>query len=524
IHGFTTDRTILILAYVLACAGIFLFSFKVAWIAFLTRKEKVRLLIGLLLLFIFLSDNIAQSWGTHSLNRLLLDFSPGLLAIFRVILIYAGMYSAVVFYTTLFNLPTAEVFQRKVSEADSLKELNQLLARLLDFNELAGAITGMTARVLHSSWAWLVTVEPPGFRVEAADNISHDEAGEITRLILEAGVLPEKGVFMLNQKTIENLDLRLNDSTPLKTLAVAPLKADNKITGYLIAGCMEELGFDEDDKQIVQAFAHQAAVGLERAKLLDERLEKEKLEKEMELARDIQQKILPQNIPQVEGFDIAAYFSPAYEVGGDYYDFFPLTSSKLGFVIADVSGKGVSAALIMAEVKGIFESLSSVIDSPSELMSRANEILKSSLDRSRFVTVIYGVVDLVAGTLCFARAGHTPLLLYSAGTGEIRHLQPRGVGLGLLSGQSFPARLEGLEVPVQPGDIIVLYTDGISESKNDSMEDFGQQRLEEGIKINPDRTAAQLVEAINEAVTVFSRHQPQHDDITLIILKIENNR
>jgi sigma-B regulation protein RsbU (phosphoserine phosphatase) len=128
-------------------------------------------------------------------------------------------------------------------------------------------------------------------------------------------------------------------------------------------------------------------------------------------------------------------------------------------------------------------------------------------------------VDLEAGTLCFARAGHTPLLLYSTRTGTIRHLLPRGVGLGLLHGEAFSRRLEGIEIPINPGDIVILYTDGISESKNKNEEDFGLQRLEEIIKNNPHQAAAQLVQSINDAVSVFSNNQPQNDDITLIVLK-----
>lgn len=505
--------------YTLALLGILFNTFKTAWIAFLSKKQKLNLVLGMLLLLPAVSGNLAYIWGQNEVVNTLRLFSPGLLSVLRVILIYCTSYLTVVFFVTLFNLPTSEAFQRKMIEADSLKDLNKLLARLLDFRDLAQAVTAMTARVCRSNSAWLVTGGASGFRVDATENIDIEEAQRITGLLLEAGGNHDEKVTTHHQKTIDELDINRPGGTRIKTIAVAPLHSFENTTGYLFAACKEQLGFDDDDKQIVSAFADQAAVALENAKLLEERLEKEKMEKELELAREIQQKILPQQTPQVKGLDIAAYFSPAQEVGGDYYDFFEIAPGKMGFVIADVAGKGISASLIMAEVKGIFESLAKLIDSPADLLERANEILKRSLRKNRFVTVVYGVVESETGKFRFARAGHTPVLVYTPGEEKVRSFLPSGIALGLLPAEGFDKKLEEVETTLTSGDIVVFYTDGISEAKNGELEDFGTDRLEEIIKTNSQQTAEQLVSAITNAVSEFAQDQPQHDDITLMIVR-----
>jgi phosphoserine phosphatase RsbU/P len=517
--AFTGNEQVQIFLYYLSGATIFANSLRVAWIAFLTRKEKVILLFELLFLLGVLGGAISESWSESYIPTLLLDISPGLLSMYRIVLIYGAFYLGGVFLSTLFNIPTTEVFERKKTEADSLKDLNRLQERLLDFEEMADAVTRMTARVCHSTTAWLVTGVKKDFRVDAAEGIQKQYAETITRSILEAGAVNEETVTMLHEEVIETYSLQLPDGLRLKTIAIAPLRENRKTTGYLFAGCKDVLGFDDDDRQTVRMFAGQAALALERAKLLDERLEKEKLLKEMELAREIQQKILPQRIPEIEKLDIAAYFSPAHEVGGDYYDIFEISPQKIGVVVADVAGKGISASLIMAEVKGIFESLACIIDSPAKLLARANEILKRSLGRNRFVTVVYGVLDIERGVLRFARAGHPPVLKYSETEGKVQRYLPKGIGLGMVPEPAFAKLIEETEISLRPGDMVVLYTDGISESQNEAMEDFGLQRLEARVIEGRSETATQLVQRVNEAVSVFSRNQPQHDDITLMILK-----
>ncbi len=215
--------------------------------------------------------------------------------------------------------------------------------------------------------------------------------------------------------------------------------------------------------------------------------------------------------------EISSAFIPAFEVGGDYYDFFDIGQDKVAFIIADVSGKGISAAFIMAEIKGIFESLSKTIESPREILIKANQILQRTLDRKSFVSAAYGVIDLKEEKLQLARAGHCPILLLRDDSAE--NLRPSGIGLGLDFGSRFAETLDELEISLKENDTIVLYTDGISEAKNSKDEDFGDFQFQKILLENTRKNADEITNSVLKEITLFSRNNHQHDDITLVILK-----
>ena len=212
-----------------------------------------------------------------------------------------------------------------------------------------------------------------------------------------------------------------------------------------------------------------------------------------------------------------AFLKSAREVGGDYYDFFELSEDRLGFVIADVSGKGISAAFIMAEVKGIFESLSKLIPSPREVLIKANEILKESLEKKSFVTAIYGILDTKKGILNIARAGHPPLLHLSGE--QLYTLTPKGIGLGLDYCENFSENLKEMEIKLNNNDILILFTDGIPESQNSRFEEFGYDKLKRIILKNSGLNIEKISDNIMQEVSLFSQDNSQHDDITLVLFK-----
>ncbi len=207
--------------------------------------------------------------------------------------------------------------------------------------------------------------------------------------------------------------------------------------------------------------------------LLLEQAEKQRLEEELRIARQIQMSLLPQGEVTMEGIRVAALCLPAAEVGGDYYDLLPLSPTRMGVLVADVSGKGTSAALYMAELKGLVLSLSRMYESPARLLGEANRILAANMDARSFITMTYAVVDTAARTMRYARAGHNPLIHLEAATGRTRVLTPQGLGLGIDPGDRFEAILEEAEVPLVTGDVFVFFTDGLSEAMNDRAELFG---------------------------------------------------
>jgi phosphoserine phosphatase RsbU/P len=261
--------------------------------------------------------------------------------------------------------------------------------------------------------------------------------------------------------------------------------------------------------------------------LLQTAAEKKRLEEELRIARQIQMSLLPRGTLDIPGLSVTALCVPAREVGGDYYDFFPLPLNKLGVLIADVSGKGTSAALYMAELKGLVLSLSQIYQSPRQLLMEVNRIISENLDSRSFITMTYAVLDLAAGTMTYARAGHTPLMHLRCGEGEtgaVQTLIPSGMVLGLRipgAEQKFAELLEEDRLDLGLGDVIVFYTDGITEAMNAESDLFGELRLSRIVQEHGHLESGELRERILREIEAFVGTADQHDDMTMILMKIE---
>jgi sigma-B regulation protein RsbU (phosphoserine phosphatase) len=244
--------------------------------------------------------------------------------------------------------------------------------------------------------------------------------------------------------------------------------------------------------------------------------EKERVEKELEIGRGIQQSFLPEAPPEVPGFDIAALNSPALEVGGDFYDFIPVALDKWGLVIADVSGKGVPAALFMALSRTLIRA--NAVDNPtvSQAILKANKMIAEQDRANMFVTLFYGVLDTGKKTITYVNAGHNPPLVLSKKGGDIVMLAAKGIALGIMS----DITLEEKEVPLREGDVVILFTDGVTESINRKQEQFGQERLIKLIEENRTLSAREIVNKIEQKVAAFSEGQSQFDDLTLVAVKV----
>ena len=267
--------------------------------------------------------------------------------------------------------------------------------------------------------------------------------------------------------------------------------------------------------------------------LLREAAEKKRLEEELRIAREIQMSLLPQGALGMPGLSITALCVPAREVGGDYYDLFPIGEHRLGVLIADVSGKGTSAALYMAELKGLMLSLSQIHVSPRALLVAADRIMAHNLDARSFITMTYAIIDLHERTMTYARAGHTPLM-YLPGDGtpagadgrRIRILVPDGMVLGLQmdGGRTFERLLEEQTIPLHDGDLYALYTDGISEAMNEADDCFGDERLGRILEEHSGLPSEELRERVLREIAAFVGTAPQHDDMTMILLRIDRTR
>ena len=259
--------------------------------------------------------------------------------------------------------------------------------------------------------------------------------------------------------------------------------------------------------------------------LLQTAAEKKRLEEELRIARQIQMSLLPRGPLDFPGLSITALCVPAREVGGDYYDFFPLGPRRLGVLIADVSGKGTSAALYMAELKGLVLSLSQIYQSPRQLLIEVNRIISDNLDTRSFITMTYAVIDLDACTMTFARAGHTPVVFLKDGDARgAQSLIPNGIVVGLRipgAHEKFVELLEEQRIDLGRGDVIALYTDGITEAMDVRSDLFGDARLSRLVAEHGHLDAADLRERILREIEAFVGNADQHDDMTMILMKVE---
>lgn len=259
--------------------------------------------------------------------------------------------------------------------------------------------------------------------------------------------------------------------------------------------------------------------------LLQTAAEKKRLEEELRIARQIQMSLLPRGPLDFPGISVTALCVPAREVGGDYYDFFHVGDRRLGVLIADVSGKGTSAALYMAELKGLMLSLSQIYHSPRQLLLEVNRIISDNLDSRSFITMTYAVIDLNAGVMTFARAGHTPLMYLRAdGKQDAQVLIPNGLVVGLRipgAHQKFTELLEETTVSLHKGDVLAFYTDGITEAMTHEGELFGDARLSRLITEHGHLETGDLRERILREIEAFVGAADQHDDMTMILMKVD---
>jgi sigma-B regulation protein RsbU (phosphoserine phosphatase) len=259
--------------------------------------------------------------------------------------------------------------------------------------------------------------------------------------------------------------------------------------------------------------------------LLQTAAEKKRLDEELRIARQIQMSLLPRGPLDMPGLGVTALCVPAREVGGDYYDFFHLPDDRLGVLIADVSGKGTSAALYMAELKGLVLALSQTQQSPRDMLIEVNRIISDNLDSRSFITMTYGVIDRQAGVLTYCRAGHTPLIYRPSGPGATQVQTPSGLVVGLRipgAAEKFSDLLEEHRIDLSVGDVIALYTDGVTEAMNDDGDLFGDSRLGRIIDEHGHLDVAELRERILREVEAFVGAADQHDDMTMILIKVEH--
>lgn len=309
------------------------------------------------------------------------------------------------------------------------------------------------------------------------------------------------------------------DFEALQATLMVPLVFQDRVIGLLNLGEKKSgKPFNRQDLELLHAVSNQGAVAIENARLFQENLEKQRMEEELAIARDLQLSMLPATCPELKGYGIAATSIPAREVGGDFYDFIHMGENRVGFVIGDVTGKSVSGALVMSSSRSVFRMLSEEQLDVGDIMTRANRRIKKDIRSGMFVALLYAVLDADRGTLSLCSAGQTQPIHLSIDGGNTTLVETEGDNfpLGILEEADYQAT----EIPLKSGDRVVLYTDGIVEAMNEKEEMFGFERLLEVVKASRGMAADTLMNEILSRVNEFAGDAPQHDDLTVIVLSV----
>jgi sigma-B regulation protein RsbU (phosphoserine phosphatase) len=297
-----------------------------------------------------------------------------------------------------------------------------------------------------------------------------------------------------------------------------PLWNNKDIIGVIYADRISLLDqFTEDDLRLLTLLANLAAVKIENAEAIEQAIEREKMEKELALAAQIQKDFMPKENPACDNFDIAGTNIPCFQVGGDYYDFIAIDPCRLGIVIADVSGKGISSSLLMASLRAALHSEIHSDFRPEVMAAKLNDFVHRSSSPDRFITFFFCELNMKTGELRYVNAGHNPPFVIEK-NGKMSRLEPSGFCLGMFPAVAYEAKQVSLGV----GDMVVLFTDGITESRNRNGEEFGEEGLVQLLKKSAKQPAAKIVGKVCDEVSSFTSGVPPMDDMTFIVIKRTN--
>jgi sigma-B regulation protein RsbU (phosphoserine phosphatase) len=417
----------------------------------------------------------------------------------------------------------AHRFSRLVKEADfevrsrlleleSLYDLGLSLAGQLDLSTLADEVLFRSISLTDARKGSLVLLSESG-----SVQLSRHIGGELVPPRAASTWALPQGVTVNNEAArLPTAGLQLESCE--KCLAV-PIAVSGRGLGVLAVADKESrdggvLDFTPTDARLLSLFANQAAAAIETARLHREAIEKERIERELEVAAAIQREILPRSLPIVAGVELAAANVPTRQVGGDYYDLFPLSEGRLGFLVADVSGKGVPAALLVSTVHSAVHLQIDEAKTITDLVARIDRHLQRFAATRKFLTLFFGLLEPATGRFRYVSAGHNPALL-ARSDGRLDRLESTGVPLGMIPGAVW--REESLEMA--RGDLLCVYTDGVTEAVNERDEEFGLERLSTLIARDAASPARVLCDTVLSSVRDFARGMPQYDDQTLLFVR-----
>jgi len=461
--------------------------------------------------------------GTSMEVRNLSQFTPDLQSqIKQGYLLFIGISIALILYLSknkLQSLIARIFFQQQYDYRVVMKKFGELLSSYFTRQDISQKSVEQIQDIMKIKGTSLAFASNGEFRVTMA-------MGDLANLQEKKIALPRKliknslhaGMHLKREELesiegIKELAGQIYCGTPI-------FSGTNVLEGILFTSeKLSESAYNYDDLELLTLFAENLGTAVERARLYEEKAEKERLSKEMEIARSIQLNSLPRCDPDYRGLQICSSLSPATEVGGDYYDYLELDENRLGIIVGDVVGKGTSGAIHMSKIQGFLKSLQ-IENRPSEdMFEKLNTLIRKNFDSDFFFTALYGIFDKSKKTLAVYRLGHNGLIYYKASTGKVQIIEPGGMAFGITDTERFRKEMQVAKISYRPGDLFVFLTDGFIEAMDERQQPFGEKRLCELIEKHHDRSPSDLMCLLEEGVELYSKGR-HHDDATGVIVRI----
>ncbi len=511
----SSDALFYIILVPLASVGIFT-AFNLKWVAYLDVRDKwkailLTFLIGLFCAYFFW--NLSSYAKDPQIVTNLIQ-SVYILALF----VFVGGYSMLAFAVLLFNLPTSVVFEQKIEELLDFQRLTQTFQAKENETQVYETLLESTSRASNADAAWLVV---SGEKRQITNVLTHAISKPLA-LAIEKKIVKE---LKYNARTPLTDNIRRGlltgpeDTANYQSVMLVPLIFQDKMHGTLGLLKIEKDGFTTDNVELVSTFARMTGVAIENFRLVSKVIENERYQESLNIAKKVQQKLLPTHFAGNEYFEITAFSQSGDEVGGDYYDFFQISDHRTILIIGDVSGKGTSAAFHMAQMKGIFQSLVELHPPPHRFLALANSALSRCLDKDQFITASVFMIDNEKRVIHHARGGHCPAVYYRNDTQKAELLENKGLGLGILRRPDYIKHVATKTHTYKSGDWLILYTDGILEARNPDGDEFGEQRLLTFTDTHTGLSTARFSDDFWEYFRNFCGNTEQQDDYTLVAMR-----
>ena len=498
---------------ILLYISIILNSLKSSWVVFLNRKQKLIFLFSSALIIIFLVMTF-----NYQIENVSSHFSLSIYSFLNLTFRFFLAYTIFSVVNILFHLPSAGIFDKKVKQLSSLHQLSRSITSVLEIDKLLIEIVNLTYEITNSDSIWLLIRkdENSPFTIGASKNLQPKDKSFVNLepdSSLNMKIIESKSSLIMNEL---GKQLFISGISKGSLIGIPLISSKLGIIGILYAKKNNNYGYSEEEDYILNTFANHAVVAIENARYFKESIEKKELEKEITVAKGIQEMLFPKDIPIFHLIEIAALNIPCKEIGGDYYDLIKIGEDKLGVAIADVSGKGIPASLLMSNLQACLRTLSREDLPIKEMVSRINNVIYENTDEYQYITFFYGVIDAKNNKITFCNAGHNPPILLKNDGSEIL-LKSGGIVLGWIQDVAYIEQ----EIEIKSGDQLIFYTDGITDAMNIADETFEEWRLKKIIKENAKNPPKIIIDEIIKEIQVYVSGYSQTDDLTLVIVKVK---